>query len=430
MIKTPRRSVLKALGALTAFGSVGTASATQSNGGNIDKLGQSLLGTGQTAENLPGEFSEASIREDGRYAVVGSFFGERGSFLVDLSDPETPTRVHRVPSAAKTRNADVKFDPRDGLYYRTREKNAPDGEFGVEIIDYGFDQGTAREPEIVARIDAAGQTHNIFPHPDENVELLYTVNEYYDDPGVGIWDVSDPANPQKVRNAGPLGGLHDVVVDPSTDLMHCAYIHGEDQGAPLEGYAILDVSNPRRPLEVGRFDYADQSDYTTTGEEGFENCHYADYDPERNIAVVGDETGSGVPGGKHLFDISDPSDPRPIDGGFFVSPDAELMDEENEAFDWTGHNFDVIPRSLSPTGNTLLISGDYHEGTVLYDIEDPHHPKVCDEYATDDKESQAAETIFPLGSAPMAWDGDYNVARDIAVTSDMVTGIYTFGITK
>lgn len=412
-----------------AVGSVGTVSATQSSAGSLTKLGQSLLETGESDDDLPGEFAEVSVRGDGQYAVVGSFFGERGSFLVDISDPTDPTKLHRVPSGAKTRNADAKFDPRNGLYYRTQEKNAPDGEFGVEIVDYGFDRGSPGDPEIVARIEATDQTHNVFAHPDEDVELLYAVNEYNDSPGLEVWDVSDPANPRKVRNAGPLGGLHDVVVDPATDLMHCAYIHGEDQGEPLEGYAILDASDPRRPEEVGRFDYAEHPDYTEVGEEGFENCHYADYDPERDVAVVGDETGSGVPGGKHLFDISDPSDPRPVDGGFFVSPDAELMDENTEAFDWTGHNFDVIPRSKSPTGNTLLVSGDYHEGTVLYDIENPSDPRAVDEYETDDMASDAADTVFPLGSPPMAWDGDYNSERGVAVTSDMVTGIYTFDVT-
>lgn len=423
---TSRRTALKLLGAATLLGGgLGTVSADHLPSGYIQKLGQSLLGV-----SSPGEFAEASVSDDGQYAVVGSFFGERGSFLVDLSDPTNPTKVHQVPSNTKTRNADIKFDPRDGVYYRTQEKNAPDGNFGVEIIDYGFDRGSPTDPEIVARIEAANETHNVVPHPDPSVGLLYAVNEYHDDPGVEVWDVSTPSRPRKVRNAGPLGGLHDVVVDPNWELMHCAYIHTDGPKA-LEGYAILDVSNPRRPVELGRFDYTEHPDYTEpVGTEGFENCHYADYDPENpDLVIVGDEKGSGLPGGKHLFDTSDPTDPQPIDGGFFVSPHAEKMDEEGEGFDWTGHNFDVIPASASPTGGTLLVSGDYHEGTVVYDIDDPSSPEALDRYETDDREAQAPDPIFPLGSAPMAWDADYNAAQDIVVTSDMVTGVYVFRIT-
>lgn len=420
-LHSTRRTVIKLLGTTAVLGStVGTVSAKPEPGVEIEKLGQSLLGVDE-----PGEFAEASVRDDGNFAVVGSFFGERGSYLVDLSDPKNPTKTHRVPSESDTRNADVKFDSTRTLYYRTQEKNAPNGDFGVEIIDYS----TPSDPVIRSRIEAAGQTHNVLPHPSE--PLLYGVNEYRDEPGLEIWDVSSPDNPKKVRNAGPKGGLHDVEIDPNRELMHCAYI-ANDGGAALEGYAILDVSNPRKPAEVGRFDYDAHKDYSEpVGSEGFENCHYADYDPGRpHIVVVGDEKGSGLPGGKHLFDTSDPTDPHPIDGGFFVSPDAEKMDEDGEAFDWTGHNFDVVPASASPIDRTLLASGDYHEGTVVYDIEDTSDPKALDEYETDDNQDDAPDTIFPLGAPPMAWDADYNGQRDFVVTSDMVTGIYTFELTK
>lgn len=418
-----RRTALKLFGSTAVFGStVGTVNASHAPSVTISKEGQSLLGVSD-----PGEFAEASVRGD--LAVVGSFFGERGSFLVDLSDPSSPSVLHQVSSESDTRNADVKIESGRDVYYRTQEKNAPDGDFGIEIIDFGFGQGSPEDPEIVARIEAAGQTHNVLPHPDPSVPLLYGVNEYRDEPGLEIWDVNSPSRPVKVRNAGPTGGLHDVEIDPVRELMHCAYIHNSGP-ASLEGYAILDVSDPRQPDELGRFDYDKHKDYTEpVGSEGFELCHYADYDPaRRDIAIVGDEKGSGLPGGKHLFDTSDPTDPTPIDGGFFVSPDAEKMDEEKEAFDWTGHNFDVIPSGDSPTGRTLLVSGDYHEGMVVYDIEDPSNPEALDEYETDDNVNDAPDPIFPLGAPPMAWDADSSAEEGFVVTSDMITGLYVFTV--
>lgn len=419
-VKYPtRRTVLKALTGVTTIGTLatGTASGAPASRGRIQKMGQSLL------SDPVGEFAEEDIRNDGQFAVLGSFFGEGGSFLVDLSNPRRPTEVHRVPSSENTRNADVAFDPRDGLYYRSQEPNNADGEGGVEVIDYGYDAGSVADPVIAARLET-GPTHNVFPHPTE--PILYAVNETVGDPGLDIWDVDDPADPQFLGEGGPIGGLHDIVVDPERNLAHCAYIFADPAG--FEGYAILDVSDPANPVTLGSFDYRTAPDYTAVGEEGFELCHYADYDPERGLAIVGDEKGSGIPGGKHVFDIGwgdgSLTDPQPI--GFTTSPNAELMgDDDFEAFDWTTHNHDVIPKG----NTTLLVSGDYHEGTVVYDITDPTDPTPTDQYRTVDGQDESSDLIFPLGSAPMAWGANYNKERDLVVTSDMVTGVYTFKVT-
>jgi hypothetical protein len=417
-----RRTALKLLGTTALTGGVGTVSAQPDRGppkkGRIRKMGHSLL------SDPVGEYAEGAIREDGMYGLLGNYFGTGGSFLVDIRNPTQPTEVHRVPSSADTRNADVKFDPRDGLYYRTQEPNNEDGEGGVEIIDYGFEVGTPEEPELIADLDA-GHTHNVFPHPD--VPILYSVNDDSDPAtgGMDVWDVSDPFNPVDLGDAGPNGAMHDVVVDPEREFAHCAYI-----GGALDGYVILDTSDPENPVEVGRFDYAQADDqtYSSIGDEAFNSCHYADYDPERELAVVGDEVGVGVPGGKHIFDIGwdegSPENPIPI--GFTHSPDAEVQNEfPEELFDWTTHNHDVIPKG----NTTLMVSGDYHEGTVVYDITDPRDPTPTDQYQTDDDEEDVSELIFPGLTAPMAWSADYCPERDLVFTSDMVTGAYVFKVT-
>lgn len=44
----------------------------------------------------------------------------------------------------------MKFGSRDGLHYRSQEPNTADADFsGVEVIDYGFDQGTVETPQVV-----------------------------------------------------------------------------------------------------------------------------------------------------------------------------------------------------------------------------------------------------------------------------------------
>lgn len=426
-----RRSVLRTLGASLAIGgAIGSASATHPADSHIRKLGHSRL------SDPPGAFAESDVSDDGRLAVVGSFFGTGGSFLADISDPANITELHRLPSSQNNRQADVAFDTRDGLYYRTLEPNRDvgQGHFGFEVIDFGHDQGRAHSPAKVGKATVAGPSHNLRPHPAPDVPLLYVVNEETGTPGLEIWDVSRPNRPRRVRMAGPPGGLHDIVVDTEKEHAHCAYIFADEDAGDFKGYAILDVSDPRNPTTIGTFDYEDTPDYADAdafmGHDGFENCHFADYDPARDVAVVGDEKGSGEPGGKHLFDVSDPADPTPIQDGFFLSPHAEFMgDDENEAFDWTGHNFDVVTPTNSPTGRTLLVSGDYHEGTVVYDIHDTSNPMALDQFHTVDEADQANEPFFPVGDPPMAWDADYNAERDIVVTSDMVTGLYVFELT-
>lgn len=415
-----RRTALKTGSALALAGVVPQAGQADHLDGDLqlDVVDHSLL------DPNPGEFAEASIRDDGEFVVVGSFFGTNGTTLVELDGSGNIEGIeHRVESDSTTRNADVKFDPRDGIYYRTQEKNAPDGDFGVEVIDYGFsDDRASDDAEIVARIEAAGETHNLLAHPDQNTDLLYLVNEHRNEPGLEIWDVSDPANPVKVRNAAPTGGLHDVEIDAANDLMHCAYIFGEDAGNPIEGYVLLDISNPRRPVELGRFDYADEPDYAAVGTEGFENCHYADF-IDAGTVVVGDEVGSGIPGGKHIFDITNPDDITSL--SFTHSPHAEEQGDD-ELFYWTGHNFDPVDRD----GRQLLVSGDYHEGTVLYDVDDPADIEALHRVETDDgADRRSTDPIFlSRDDAPFAWDADYNAAKNIVVTSDMITGLWVFEI--
>jgi hypothetical protein len=409
------------LGSTAAIGTIGTAVARENPPkGRIRSLGHSLL------SDPPGGYTEGDVRDDGQYALTGSFFGTGGSFLVDISNPTNPTEAHRVPSSADVRNADVKFGRRDGLYYRSEEPNTGDAEFdGVEIIDYGYADGTPEDPEILGSLDA-GSTHNLFPHPTE--PYVYTTEH----DGMGVFDVSDPTDTSFVGTFGPGADLHDVVVDPENDLAHLAFI-----GGGFDGYVIMDVSDPTSPTEVGRFDYADKPDYSDVdvGEEAFQSCHYANYDPERGLAVVGDEIAFGNPGGKHVFDIGwgngSPSNPIPI--GYVASPNAQPMDpdpdgdgdvEFTEAYDWTTHNHDVISKG----NNSLLVDGAYHEGMVVWDISDPTDPTFTDRYATDDMADQADGASW-LGEAPMAWSANYNKQRDLTVVSDMFTGIYVFNVT-
>ncbi|WP_134671860.1 LVIVD repeat-containing protein [Halorussus marinus] len=432
MVENTRRAFLKTLSATAlAVGGVGKVGAQQSGGqeqvtatsGVLELEAHSLL------SDPPGGFSEVDVRADGQYTVMGSYLGEGGSFLADLSDLSNPTEAHRLPSSASTRNADVKFDSRDGLYYRSQEPNDDQGMGGVEVVDYGHDAGSVSEPEVVGRVDRPSGVHNMDAHYSEPV--LYLVNSRVDDmgdaenpsgsaPGITVVDTSDPANPERVTTVEPLGSNHDVVVDENRDMLHSAFIAGE-----FVGYAVHDISDPRSPELVGTFDYKYRPNYSEVGEVGFELCHYAHPDPEEDLVIVGDEKGTGLPGGKHVLDVGwqDGSFEDPVHVGFVHSPNAKSQDGEFALYDWTTHNHEVVYKN----GTRLLVDGGYHEGAVVYDLSDPTNPVAAHQYLTIDgaEEAQGADWI---GDPPMAWGANYNDERDFVAVSDLETGLYVFRV--
>lgn len=434
MVTNSRRDFLKYAGMVTVatgIGSIGTTSArstanrnSKSMVGTLELLGHAFL------ENPPGAYTHGAVRDDGRYGLLGSYYGEGGSFLVDLEDLENPTQAHRLPSAMTNRQNDVKFDSRDGLYYRTQEPNVDDGEQGFEIIDYGFEEGTVEDPEIISRLETPRTgVHNLQIHPDESI--LYVVDDDEEAPGILVTDVSDPADPTIEEEVGPNGYCHDVEVDPDRDHLHAAYIGGD-----FVGYVIYDLSDPLSPEELGRVDYAERPDYEEIGTPGFESCHQASFDPERDLAIIGDEVGSGIPGGKHIFDIGwdEGSPENPIHIGFTHSPNADEQGED-EPFFWTTHFHDVVPESATDGGATLLVDGGYHEGTWVCDITNPRNPVPSQQFQTRENEQRAEE----LGSGPVidfldplhppfVWSAEYNAERDFVFASDSLTGAYVFEV--
>ncbi|WP_233274731.1 LVIVD repeat-containing protein [Haladaptatus cibarius] len=382
----------------------------------LQKVGQL-----QPSGNAPpsGGYSEVSIREDGKYAILGSKWGISGSYLINLDDPDNPNQVHHLGNPNSAPNLDVKFDFRDGLYYRAIERHHP-GNF--EVVDYGYDVGTPSNPTVVGTA-SDGKSHNVTPHPTKPV--LYTVNYRLETSGFDVYDVRDPTNPNKISEHGPRGAGHDVTVDPEREVLCCFYQSGE-----FIGIVIYDVSEPRKPSEIGRFDYQRRKSYSTAnvGEEAFGSAHHGHFDPRRELLIVGDERPQGIPGGKHVFDVGwkDGSLSNPIPVGFTVSPNAQRMAEDDFAkrFDWTGHHFSIVPWSE----RTFIVSADWHEGVMVYDITDPTNPNPVDRYPTDDGMNSLTpnDKVAQFGEAPMAWTARYDANRELVVVSDTFTGLYTF----
>ncbi|SDR13505.1 LVIVD repeat-containing protein [Natronobacterium texcoconense] len=430
--KSRRRFVTEvSIASIAAIGVASTTgAATRSRGregrdrrrtrGRLDKLGQVL-----PPEDDPGHvtYTFGHVDEAGTWGAVSSFPGESlaASSLYNLENLENPELVHELDAPNElTRSNDVKFDPhREGIYVRALEANDegsffdpepdPDGKFGIEVVDFGWEEGTPEEPEVIAYLETPNMgVHKLTEHPDE--PILYVIDKVANEPGIISVDFSEPDDPEIVEQFGPPGYCHDVEVEAGREALHAAYIIGE-----TVGYVTFDLSDdPYDPRQLGLFDYEEQPDYTELGEPGFELAHQIHPEPERELAIMGDEKFGGIPGGKHVFDTGwgegSLGDPVPI--GFTHSPDARDQDEEPGA--WTGHFHDVV----YDRGEVLLIDGGYTQGAWVANITDPTDPTPTERYATDDG----------IDAVPYAWGAHYNEERDFAFVTDSDTGAYTFDV--
>lgn len=433
MTDPKRRAILKTLGIATTSTALTGQVIARDHGrdkpdhanartrGRIDKIGHFF-----PEGDLP-RYTYAHVSKDGMYGVAGSFprnGNDIGSTLYDLSDLENPTEAHRLESPNPvSRTNHVRFDgTRDGLYYRTMEADTEDGLEGFQVVDFGWGSGTPEDPAVIATVETPNTgVHTLGEHPEE--EVVYAVDDADDVPAIIPVDVSDPTDPEIAGLFGPPGDCHACEVDPGRNVLHAAYIGGD-----FEGYATLDLSDPLEPTEIGRFDYSTRPDNTSLDEVGFSNCHQAHFDPERDLAYVGDEECGGVPGGKHVFDIGwgDGSleEPKPI--GFTRAPDARVQGENNVdcACFWTTHFHDV-----THTGDeVLLVDGGYRQGTWIANVTDPTNPIPTERYATDDVDIDEVEDHYPY-TPPYNWSAVYNEERDFFLSHDTLTGVYTFRVT-
>lgn len=438
--KSSRRTVLKALGAGAVGASILAASSgTVAADGHVRDSAHGTISLqghdpGERPELEQGIYTQGSIRDDGQLGVLGGYFGTIGTSLFDLSDPTNPEFIHRLPSSAEHRQNGVKFlESTAGIYIRTMEPNVDEPEElaqGIQVVDYGWGSATAQNPEVIGELEVPGGVHKLDTHREEPV--AYLSNTQGDTPGTWVVDLSDPANPEKLAELSPPGYDHAPWVDMGRDYLYSAHIAGE-----FEGIVIRDISDPYDPELVTQVNYDLRPDYEEIGEPGFESCHFVAHDPERDILIVGDEVGGGIPGGKHIWDIGwdsgSPEEPEHI--GFTHSPSAELQGEE-EPFFWTTHMHDVIPQSHTATGRTLLVDGGYHEGTWVCDITDPTDPQPAQQHIhKEGADVRSIENVDPAVGfldplhVPFTWSAEYNRERGFVFASDCLGGAYTFEVT-
>lgn len=410
-----RRTVLKAVGAAGAVGSISTTSALAEQ--HIDELRLvSEVAVDNAMEVVTqGEFS---------YVATGRGLGitTRGTQVADLEASE-PAEIGGDDEGEIGGVLDVKVEDNVAVLAH----NSGTGMTTVDISD-------PENPEELAfyeTVDATG-IHNCFVYDDHAYLTVNAVRQVMDEDedrvgyrifgnaGVEIVDVSDPANPElaslwrlrdgfeSFANAG-VNPNHDLFVQD--DLLYNAFWDA--------GIVVHDVSDPSNPEVVGQFGDSPQADEEIRPwwfkEEGFGeyfaevfpveryyagegNAHYVEPTPDGNHIFVGDEKfpnrlkedpATEEFGGVRIFDTHNFDNVEQV--GFISPPDGDRLR--------TAHNFRVTQDRLH--------SGWYHGGVHLHDISDPTDP---DELARYRPEGVSFWTAV--------FDGEYTVGGIYGARSD------------
>jgi hypothetical protein len=228
-------------------------------------------------------------------------------------------------------------------------------------------------------------------------------------PDFRIYDVSNPREPLQV---GAWGAWRELGIHPTSgttplnrNIVHSVIVNRTATRAYLSywdlGTVILDISDPSRPLFLGRTTFE-------AGEPG--NAHSAWLAKGGNLLVEARESfgapGSARVGVPAIYDISDPTSPVRL--ATFSHPDLLDLGE-------TVHDPKI-------RGSRLFLSW-YQEGIVLVDISRPASPRLITQFVP------PATFVNPdwslcVGPPPCSSIWGVFVHRNYVLASDEAQGLW------
>jgi hypothetical protein len=264
-----------------------------------------MVGRGPAADHHSGD-TWVFEGVDGRdYAYIGTFFYDWMK-VWDVTNPADPVLTDSIQLDARRIN-DVKIHPNNRVGIVTRE-GASDRRNGIVLLDLT----TPAHPTILSEYTATvtGGVHNVWIHGPGDV--VYAAHNGTSD--IHIIDISDPRSPLEVGRWGldkQDKGLHDVIVQDGY-----AYLSYWD-----DGVVMLDIGagshggSPTQPAFVSQFKYPignthvawRAGQYLFIGDELFPPGWNADFPIEARGYI-------------HVVDYSDPE--RPVEVARYEVPEA------------------------------------------------------------------------------------------------------------
>jgi hypothetical protein len=237
-------------------------------------------------------------------------------------------------------------------------------------------------------------------------------------PEFRIVDVSDPRNPVQV---GDWSAWRDLGVSPLAgqgtfpfNLVHSIQVDGKIAYVSYWdfGTVMLDVRNPRSPVFLGKTSFGPRqegnahSSWTARGGNLLIQTD-EDFDPTPSPTT---ETGWGY---GHIYDVSNPA--SPVELSTLKLPSTHQFPPPGPG-DFTIHDPKV-------KGKTLLTSW-YTEGVVIWDIAKPVSPKKIGQFIPPEKAEDPFGVFYPGEEFVNIWGID--IGSGYYVASDMNTGLWVF----
>ena len=410
---------------------------------NFDLIGYHGLG-GRPAFKLA-----LQVVED-RWYLYTSHFWDRGWSILEVTDPGHPELLAFLPGPGNT--ATLQLQVADGLLLTSLERppaellrHAPwqgiawlladsllhgppylpwrDSPAGVQL----WDVRSPSRPALLGSWSTDGTgTHRNFYAGGRYAHLAANLRGYRGHQYV-ILDLSDPADP------APLGrwflpGQEIAGDTPERDgyyLHGPAHVIGERAYLPygVGGAIILDISNRRRPREVGRL-RLDASLGSTQGVHSFVPI------PARRIAIINseahDEDCRPDPGRAYaaVVDLSNEAQPRIL--SFFPEPApppgapyASFCERGGRAGPHNQHHDNGLPHLFH--SDHLVYLAHFNAGLRLYDTSDPRHVREVGYFLPPDPRQRHG--VFPTRLVAQTEDVIVD-ARGYAYLSDKNQGIY------
>lgn len=253
------------------------------------------------------------VNVDDKIAYIGHMGADRvGTSIVDVRDPRRPTVLAQIETPPGTHSHKVQVY--DGIMLVNHERNpqeqpgATDWSAGLAV----YDVSRPSSPRRIAFFDTPGKGVHRMTWHGGRFAYLSASDSGYTDQFLRIIDLADPARPVEVGRWWPEGMYAEGGEQPTWPAgRRCAHHHLLRDG--VIGYAawwdngvyVLDLSDESRPRELGHLDL-------TTEDSGC--THTALPLPGRGIAVVVDEAlGEAPPASpqRHIriVDVSDPAQP-------------------------------------------------------------------------------------------------------------------------
>jgi choice-of-anchor B domain-containing protein len=279
---------------------------------------------GQRAGNDCWGYVSPSGRE---YILMGL---QNGFSVLEVTNPTAPTQIGYIPGSTSAWR-DIKVIGRYAY-------GVSEGGLGIQVIDLaGVDSGSVRHVGNVMR-SGHTTTHNIVANPDSG--FLYLCGANIANGGLVAVSLDDPEDPR-------------IVGAWSTRYVHDAQVVTYTEG-PYAGREIAFCFTGGRGLDV--VDVTDKNNMFRIGGDRYSGVRYAHQGwltEDRRHLLLNDEMDEGSVYDvttTHVFDVSDPADPRRVTT--FTSGSAS-----------TDHNLYVV--------GDIVYQANYMSGLRVFDISDP-----------------------------------------------------------